>query len=134
MTLLLTAIFRDYKQYWFKIFCTILGIIISLSLFIVIELFSFLFQVPSIESTLSVPYTHKLVHNQGKLHLKDIDGLMQHPPLREFTPYSEAYDYIDHPLIASDVIVRGTDRFQVTSFICTNDQRPKCERLQHFTI
>ena len=137
MTLLLTAIFRDYKQYWFKIFCTILGIIISLSLFIVIELFSFLFQVPSIESTLSVPYTHKLVHNQGKLHLKDIDGLMQHPPLREFTPYSEAYDYIDHPLIASDVIVRGTDRFQVTSLLSAQtikDQNAKDFNISPFDL
>ena len=78
MSLLLTAIFRDYKQYWFKILCTILGIIISLSLFIVIELFSYLFQVPTIESTLTVPYTHKLIHNQGKITLNNTTNLIQY--------------------------------------------------------
>ena len=46
--------------------CTILGVIISLSLFIVIELFTYLFQVPSAESQLTVPYSYKLVHNHGE--------------------------------------------------------------------
>ena len=55
MSFLLLAIFRDYKQYWFKIMCTILGVIISLSLFIVIELFTYLFAHAFAESQLTVP-------------------------------------------------------------------------------
>tara|TARA_B100001121_G_scaffold95670_1_gene84613 strand:+ start:18780 stop:21227 length:2448 start_codon:yes stop_codon:yes gene_type:complete len=117
MTLLLTAIFRDYKQYWLKILCTIIGVIISLSLFIVIELFSYLFQVPSIEASLNVPYSHKLVHNHGKITQHDIHNLSQHPLLNRYIPYSDIYDYFNHPDIQSDVLVRGTDRFQLTAIL-----------------
>jgi putative ABC transport system permease protein len=121
MTLLLTAIFRDYKLYWFKVLCTLLGIIVSLSLFIVIELFSFLFQAPTIESNLSVPFTHKLVHTQGKYTPSDVEQLRRHPLLSNFTPTSETYDYVNHPNIASDILVRGVDRFKLAPLISNID-------------
>ena len=115
MSFLLLAIFRDYKQYWFKIMCTILGVIISLSLFIVIELFTYLFQVPSAESQLTVPYSYKLVHNHGKISQHDIHQLSQYAKFRQFSPTSEVHDMLDDGDIEVQMLVRGVDRFHLTS-------------------
>ena len=113
MPILLRAIFREYKGYWFKTLCTIIGIFISLSLFIVIELFSLLFQTPTIESRVNIPYTHKLVHNNGFLDHGTIKILLKEPEFHGAIPYSEKHDYFVHPKIDQHVIVRGTDRFEV---------------------
>ncbi len=113
MPILLRAIFREYKGYWFKTLCTFVGIFISLSLFIVIELFSLLFQTPTIESRVNIPYTHKLVHNNGFLDHGTIKVLLKEPVFKGAIPYSEKHDYFEHPNINQHVIVRGTDRFEV---------------------
>lgn len=132
MSFLLLAIFRDYKQYWFKIMCTIFGVIISLSLFIVIELFTYLFQVPSTESRLTVPYSHQLVHNHGKINQHDIEKLSRYNELRQFSPASDVHDMLDdgHGHVFRSR-VRGIDRFQLTrrlsQLLLSSTEQPNIE-------
>ncbi|MEK9726786.1 MAG: FtsX-like permease family protein [Candidatus Margulisiibacteriota bacterium] len=120
MWVLLKSVFRDYRRVWFKTFCTFIGIFISLSLFIVIELFSSLFQAPSIESKINIPYSHKLVQNNGFITDENFRDLIKHPLLKDSIPYSDVNDFFLNPEVNQHVIVRGTDRFQVFSEISAN--------------
>ena len=120
MRFLLKSVFRDYKRVWFKTLCTFIGIFISLSLFIVIELFSSLFQTPSIESQINIPYSHKLVQNNGFITNENYRNLIKHPILKNSIPYSDVNDFFLNPEVNQHVIVRGTDRFEVFSEISKN--------------
>ncbi len=117
MWLLLKTVFKDYQRVWFKTLCTFIGIFISLSLFIVIELFSSLFQTPSIESKINVPYSHKLVQTNGFITTNELKDLLDQPLLQSAIPYSEVNDFFLNPQVNQHVIVRGTDRFHVFSEI-----------------
>ncbi|MGC6366699.1 MAG: ABC transporter permease [Candidatus Marinamargulisbacteria bacterium] len=113
MNLILRAVFREYKSVWFKTLCTLIGLVISLSLFIVVELFSYLFQSPAASPQAVIPYTHKIVHTNGFLQTNDLNELFKNKAIRLATPTREVFDVISQNDKVTPVIITGADQFSI---------------------
>ena len=113
MMTLLRANFRDYKRFWFKSLVTLIGLVTSLSLFIVIDLFTILFTINQETTQQNTYFTHQLVNRNGFISHNDINSLIKHPSIKNISVKNEQLDSILIKKTSEPVIVKGLDVFNV---------------------
>ena len=91
MKLILLALVRDYKHYWGKTLFTLTGFILSLTLFLVIELFVDLLKDAQKSLTIST-ITHRVMNKNGKLSTPLIQNILNKTDINEWVCQEKAQD------------------------------------------
>jgi putative ABC transport system permease protein len=92
MTLLLKWCLNEYKRHWFKSAVTFIGLVLSLSLFLVIELYVGVLSPKQTQQPLGVEYQYKLINTQGFIGPQELHDLVDKKWVTTLYPLSERRD------------------------------------------
>lgn len=115
MRLLLKWCFSDYRRYWFKTACTAIGLVLSVALFLVIELYSQLLQPSASTFSMIGQSPYRLINSSGFISHDQIQLLMDEGLISEIQPYSERRDKLIIDSMSYTATVIGMDIHQFYS-------------------
>ena len=113
MTLLLKWCLSEYKRHWFKSLITFIGLVLSLSLFLVIELYIGVLSPGPNQMPFSLDYQYKLINTQGFISSEELYFLLDNKRVTTLYPLSERRDKLQ---VNDDIVIARVVGLDILEF------------------